>query len=513
VNATPAQVRIFISYRRSDTQAAARQLAEAMKARFGEENVFFDTRSLELGASWASEISRQVRAADVVLALIGPTWVAIADERGRRRVLDPGAEDVLRIELETALRGRPRVVPVLVDDAEMPARDSLPRPFKPVTRLQAETLRHGSWDRDVEALVASLEEVGPQPPGVPEGSSRLLALDAQGRTSFPVESHAQRHHYRTVARHLANGTVVPVVGPGANAGDRDDPWEEGCGWLPDADELAGHLSRRFAVEPRLEDLARVSQHIFLTEGDVDLYRALREVLIKAESQPGPVHRFLAAIPALLRERGRDRYPLIVTTNYDTALEEAFDAVHEPFDLVVFMATGDHKGRFLHVPWWDGGGVEPEPIMVPNKYDKLPIDEDLDLARSIIVKIHGGPVYDAPRAYQLRDNFVVTEDDYIGYLSRSRVESLIPVQILNKLKASHYLFLGYGMRHWSLRVFLRRIWAEQHLGAKSWAIQRTLDTVETEFWEKFDVERIIAPVSAYVRELGDHLAQPSEARTG
>ena len=215
---------------------------------------------------------------------------------------------------------------------------------------------------------------------------------------------------------------------------------------------------------------------------------------------------------MLREHGRDRYPLIVTTNYDTALEQAFDAVHEPFDLVVFIATGEHKGHFFHVPWWDGDGPEPGPIMVPNSYVKLPIDADLDLARTVIVKIHGGPVYDAPREYQLKDNFVVTEDDYIGYLTRSPVESLIPVQILNKLRESHYLFLGYGMRHWSLRVFLRRIWTEQHLGAKSWAIQRNLDTVETEFWEKFDVERITAPLSAYVGELEDHLAQPSETRT-
>ena len=509
MSATPAQLRIFISYRRSDTQAAARQLAEAMKARFGDGNVFFDTSSLDLGASWESEISERVRAADVVLIVIGQNWVAIADERGRRRVLDPQAEDVLRVEIESALRGRPHVVPVLVDDAQMPARDSLPRPFKPVTRLQATTLRHGSWDRDVEDLVVSLDEIGPPRTETAEASPAPSALEAR-EPSFAVRSNAEPGHYEKVARHLANGTVVPVIGPGANTGDRDDPWQEGCGWLPDGDELAGHLSRLFAVEPELDDLARVSQQILLTEGDVDLYRALRDVLIKAKNLPGPVHRFLAAVPELLRRRGRDRCPLIVTTNYDTALEQAFASVHEPFDLVVYMARGEHRGRFLHVPWWDEGGIEPEPITVPNKYDKLPIDEDLDLARTVIVKIHGGPVYDAPAEYRLSDNFVVTEDDYIGYLSRSRVESLIPVQILNKLKQSHYLFVGYGMRHWSLRVFLRRVWTEQHLGVKSWAVQRRLDPVEAEFWEKFDVERIIAPLSAYVAELGEQLAQPAEA---
>ena len=63
--------------------------------------------------------------------------------------------------------------------------------------------------------------------------------------------------------------------------------------------------------------------------------------------------------------------------------------------------------------------------VPNQYVELPIDEDLDLARPVIVKIHGGAVHDAPPSSSSRHNFVVTEDDYIGYLSQSPVESLDP----------------------------------------------------------------------------------------
>ena len=81
-----------------------------------------------------------MRAADVIVAVIGPQWVTIADERGRRRVLQPEEEDVVRTEIEAALRGGGRVVPVLVDDAALPARDALPRPFRPITALNAVTL-------------------------------------------------------------------------------------------------------------------------------------------------------------------------------------------------------------------------------------------------------------------------------------------------------------------------------------------------------------------------------------
>ena len=85
--------------------------------------------------------------------------------------------------------------------------------------------------------------------------------------------------------------------------------------------------------------------------------------------------------------------------------------------------------------------------------------------------------------------MVTEDDYIGYLSRSPIEGHIPVQILDKLRESRHLFLGFGLRHWTLRVFLLRLWSEKHVGSKSWAVQRTLQRVEREFWERFDVDRL------------------------
>ena len=94
-----------------------------------------------------------------------------------------------------------------------------------------------------------------------------------------------------------------------------------------------------------------------------------------------------------------------------------------------------------------------------------------------------------RACTVKHNFVVTEDDYIGYLARSQIAGLVPVQILEKLKESHFLFLGYAVRTWSMRVFLRRIWDEQKPSDTSWAIQPALDRLDRGFWEKLDVDAV------------------------
>jgi hypothetical protein len=241
---------------------------------------------------------------------------------------------------------------------------------------------------------------------------------------------------------------------------------------------------------------------------------LRELLVKAECEPSSVHRFTARLPGRLRDLGRERYQLVVTTNYDAALERAFDAVHEPYDLVVFVAAGDHRGRFVHVPWWDREGRGPRPITVPNEYVDLPIDEEGTLERTVIVKLHGGGVDLGPEGPHLRDNFVITEDDYIGYLTQSPVASLIPLQILNKIRDSHFLFLGYRMRDWTLRVFLQRIWGEQQIEARSWALEDPgLDAVDRELWDHFGVHVLEQPVVDFLNELEDELGRLAETHVG
>jgi hypothetical protein len=501
VQQCPSPLQVFISYRRSDAQSASRQLAEALKFRFGPEDVFFDTRDILAGVEWKSDTIRRVQESDVVLAIIGPHWAAAADDRARRSVLDRTDEDVVRLEIETAFRCGAMVVPVLVDDAVMPARETLPRPFRPLAEVQAQTLHHTSWDRDVDALAEALVHLArtrePREPREPAAASLVTPRGPPTRTD------AER-----VASYIVERSVVTVLGSGANAVDRETPWRQGSGALPDTCELARHLARRFRIVSETDDLAQVAEHVSLTEGRVDLCRTLRELLIKSGGPPSSVHSSVARVATQIRELRGDGYQLVISTNYDTALERAFDEVHEPYDLVVFITSGEHCGRFVHVPWWDRDpeGRGPRPITVPNEYVDLPIDEDGLLERTVIVKLHGGAADLGPGWPPLRDNFVVTEDDYIGYLTQSPVESLIPLQILNKIRDSHFLFLGYRMRDWSVRVFLQRIWGEHPLEARSWVVDPRLDLVERQLWDHFGVKVIDAPVAEFLNQMEGELVR-------
>jgi hypothetical protein len=212
------------------------------------------------------------------------------------------------------------------------------------------------------------------------------------------------------------------------------------------------------------DLTRISQYVATMQGSGPLYDELH-TRFEAAVEPSPLHRFLARLPALLRERGAP-HQLIVTTNYDLALERAFEEAGEELDIVSYVATGTHRGRFWHRP----PGEPPRPIDVPNTYaTELSLER-----RTILLKLHGAV---DPLPEREWESFVITEDDYIDYLGRSELTAVVPVALAAKLRRSHFLFLGYEMADWNLRLILGRIWGDRAVAYGSWAVQPSPSPLE------------------------------------
>ena len=153
-------------------------------------------------------------------------------------------------------------------------------------------------------------------------------------------------HLEDVVDALCSGTVVPLLGAGANLCDRAN----GAGWvagdnLPSGEELASYLAEKLPL-PRRAVGARPPAGLpvrAVRRGDGTLFRFLHDVFTR-RYLPTRLHGFLATLPARLEfATGRRRHQLIVTTNYDDALEQAFAAAGEPFDLVMYLADGEERG--------------------------------------------------------------------------------------------------------------------------------------------------------------------------
>jgi predicted chitinase len=146
--------RIFISYRRQYDHAAARLLYERLQPVFGAENVFLDVESLVDGVIYRERIREALATVDIVLIVIGPTWLSLTDAEGNRRLEDP--EDLLRLEIETALaRPETTVVPVLLEDTVL-REGELPLSIRSLAGRQARRLRHETYDASVDALIRNL---------------------------------------------------------------------------------------------------------------------------------------------------------------------------------------------------------------------------------------------------------------------------------------------------------------------------------------------------------------------
>ena len=308
-------------------------------------------------------------------------------------------------------------------------------------------------------------------------------------------------HYALVVKAIAEGRVVPFLGAGAGLCGRpaQSTFKPGrC--LPTGAELTDYLAENYPKgEPR--DLLRVAQFVYVMEGSGPLYDRLHHVF-DANYPVTDLHALLASIPGRLAGKG---YPsphlLVMTTNYDDLLERAFASAGEPYDLLWYVADGDNRGKFRHRRP-DGTTVV---IDTPNEYSALSLQD-----RSVVLKIHGA----VNRANPEDDSYVIAEDHYIDYLTRTDIAGLIPVTLAAKIRKSHFLFMGYSLADWNMRVILQRIWGAQQLTYRSWAIQRDPHELDVEFWRKRGVEILEADLDEYVAALRTRLdALPAQGESG
>jgi hypothetical protein len=144
----PTDKRIFMSYRRADTETDCALLYRDLDLEFGAARIFRDVVSVELGDQFKEEIDKAIDASGVVLALIGPDWDTerLADEN-----------DWVRYELQAALTRNVPIIPILLRGATMPSSADLPASLQDLPGFNAGQIEVRSWEGDLPPIVKGIK--------------------------------------------------------------------------------------------------------------------------------------------------------------------------------------------------------------------------------------------------------------------------------------------------------------------------------------------------------------------
>lgn len=276
-----------------------------------------------------------------------------------------------------------------------------------------------------------------------------------------------------------SGKVVPFLGAGAS-GYRSNT---SIG-LPTGAELSLQIAE--AVEFPAEDdrdskdLPKVASYYVDKVNREALRRRLRNVFVQPDGNFNEVHRLLAEV-------ANDNL-FIITTNYDTMLENAFRSLGKPYEVMVYGGDNPEYGNSILL--WQNEAQEPE------KLKPSALDPDSLEHRNIIYKMHGSVHPDK----EIWDSFVITEDDYVTFLStKNAIPSAVKIFLANR----EFLFLGYGLRDWNTRVLLRQASERRRATEterRSWAIQLEPSRLEHTLWNRRKVDIYSMDLDEFIQGL-------------
>jgi hypothetical protein len=187
--------KVFLSYRREESAAAAGRLSDRLTLELGSNSVFMDVDGIPLGADFVKRLTDEVAGCDVLLAIIGPRWLDAVDEGGDRRLDNPN--DFVRVEIAAALHRDIPVIPILLDGTKIPRADRLPADLSGLSRRHGLDLRQASFHSDVGRLIRELKANEPDLTGILGGSRLTNPTSPISRNLIP--NHKTRQSLRRAA--------------------------------------------------------------------------------------------------------------------------------------------------------------------------------------------------------------------------------------------------------------------------------------------------------------------------
>ena len=249
--------KIFISYRRSDSEDVTGRIYDRLVAHFGDDAIFKDVDDIPFGVDFRDYLNESLDQCQVVLAVIGNTWLTAGDGQGKRRLDNPA--DWVRLELEEALKRKTMlVVPLLVSRASLPRADDLPQSMANLAyRNSAQARPDPDFHKDMGRLIGQLEQYFGRlsQPAAPPTTTPPVVKPANPTFSFEIVTitgvekgllglgaakvitSRRQAQAEYLGENLGNGTTLDLVTISGGTFTMGSPaGEEGRDWYGDFDD-------------------------------------------------------------------------------------------------------------------------------------------------------------------------------------------------------------------------------------------------------------------------------------
>ena len=153
----PSPHKVFLSYRRADSQDVCGRIYEHLERELGQGVVFKDVDSLKLGVNFKDELARTLEHCKVALIVMGPNWIG-AEDGSEARIASE--RDYVRIEAEAVLRRDIPVIPVFVRGAQTVDVSRLPDTLTELDERNGIQIRPDpDFKNDMNRLVSALQKI------------------------------------------------------------------------------------------------------------------------------------------------------------------------------------------------------------------------------------------------------------------------------------------------------------------------------------------------------------------
>ena len=182
---------ISISYRRADSEAMTGRIFDRLIAHYGKDAIFRDIDDIPAGIDFRVHINEVLRSTHILLAIVGPAWLG-AIPGANERIQEEA--DPVRVEVETALRRRVPVIPVLIGNTRMPGAEQLPPSLKDFAFRNAVKIDTGQdFDYHMDRLIKAMDGIlnqAPKPP--PSRETKLPRQPTAERQAAAVSADTPR---------------------------------------------------------------------------------------------------------------------------------------------------------------------------------------------------------------------------------------------------------------------------------------------------------------------------------